>query len=337
MSINRRKFLNRSILSSFALSLGIISCKDENAKSTDVAEASLTNSEPKYPITIATWDNRGATEAAMKELLAGKRALDGVEAGARIPEANPKDTSVGYGGFPDRDGNVTLDACIMDEKGNAGAVTFLQGIKHPISVARKVMEETPHVMLSGQGALDFAIAQGFEQEEMMTETAEKAWKKWLEKKEYKPKINSERHDTIGILAIDQNGDISGACTTSGMAFKMHGRVGDSPIIGAGMYVDNEVGGAAATGLGEYVMTTLGSFLIVELMRQGMTPQEACEEAVRRIVKKYEHTGEPFQVGYIALNKQGDHGAYSIQKGFNYALYHKENEAFEADYFNKEKK
>lgn len=281
---------------------------------------------------IATWKNLPATEAAMAVIKQGGSALDAVEAGVRVVEADPKDTSVGYGGLPDRDGIVTLDACIMDEKGNAGSVTFLPNIKHPISVARKVMEQTPHVMLSGEGALRFARAQGFAEENLLTDNARQAWEKWLATQQH-PRVSAEQHDTIGMVAIDQAGRLSGACTTSGAAFKIHGRVGDSPIIGAGLFVDNEVGGACATGLGELVMKTLGSFLIVELMRQGATPQEACEEAVQRIIRKYlKDTTEWPQVGLLAVNRQGEHGAYAITGGFEYALYqHDRNQVFAADF------
>jgi N4-(beta-N-acetylglucosaminyl)-L-asparaginase len=270
-----------------------------------------------FPLVISTWKNEKANEAAWATFQKSGRALDAVEAGARIPEADPNDTSVGYGGFPDRDGNVTLDACIMDEKGNAGSVTFLQNIMHPISVARAVMEKTPHVMLSGEGALQFALSQGFKKENLLTETAKKAWIEWKKTSKYEPKINIERHDTIGLLALGNKGEISGACTTSGLAFKMHGRVGDSPVIGAAVFCDDEVGGACATGLGEFVLKTLGSFLIVELMRNGKTPQQACEEAIMRIVKRYNY--KEFQIGYLAINKKGEYGAYSIQSGFSYTL------------------
>ncbi len=269
------------------------------------------------PLIIATWKNEKATIAGWNKLMETGKALDGVEAGARIPEADPNDTSVGYGGYPDRDGHVTLDACIMDHLGNAGSVTFLEGIMHPISVARAVMEKTPHVMLSGAGALKFALDQGFKVENLLTETSKKAWEEWKKESKYEPVINIERHDTIGLLGIGKTGEIAGACTTSGLAFKMHGRVGDSPIIGGAVFCDDEVGGACATGLGEFVMKTLGSFLIVELMRQGMSPQKACEEAVMRIVKRYKY--KEFQIGYLALNKKGEYGAYAIQKGFNYTI------------------
>jgi N4-(beta-N-acetylglucosaminyl)-L-asparaginase len=270
------------------------------------------------PLVVATWPNRGATEAGFQRLRNGGSALDAVEAGARVPEADPNDTSVGYGGLPDRDGHVTLDACIMDWQGNAGSVTFLEGIMHPISVARRVMEKTPHVMLSGEGALQFALAEGFKKENLLTEKSRKAWEEWKKTARYAPKINVERHDTIGILALDKEGRLSGACTTSGLAYKMHGRVGDSPILGAGMFVDNEVGAACATGLGEFVMKTLGSFLVVELMRQGRSPQQACEEAIGRIVKRYPNYQE-FQVGYVALSRTGEVGAFSIHHDFAYTL------------------
>lgn len=282
------------------------------------------------PVVIATWDNRKATAAAWQVLSSGGRALDAVEAGARIPEADPEDTSVGYGGFPDRDGHVTLDACIMDEFGNAGSVSFLEHIMHPISVARRVLEKTPHVMLSGEGALQFALGEGFQKENLLTENARRAWEEWKIKSEYKPVINIERHDTIGIVAVDAQQRVSGACTTSGMAFKMRGRIGDSPIIGAGMYSDNEVGAAAATGLGELVLKTLGSFLLVEEMRRGKHPQKAAETVVRRLAQKYPKAAAENQVGYVAIDRKGRYGAFSLQPGFNYSVYQRDqNLVFEA--------
>ncbi|MFT5524910.1 MAG: N4-(beta-N-acetylglucosaminyl)-L-asparaginase, partial [Pirellulaceae bacterium] len=217
-------------------------------------------------------------------------------------------------------GHVTLDACIMDEKGDCGSVAFLKNIKNPISVARRVMEKTPHVMLVGQGALEFALQEGFKEEDLLTDEARAVWTKWkASKKPYKPKINIENHDTIGLIAIDKNGDLSGACTTSGLAWKLHGRVGDSPIIGAGLYVDNEVGGATATGVGEAVIKAVGSFLVVEFMRQGHAPVDACRMATERVIKKNPNWRE-IQVGFIALDKQGRFGGYCIQHGFDYAAY-----------------
>ena len=292
--------------------------------------------DPKsVPMVIATWNNQKATAAAWEVLAKGGRALDAVEAGARIPEADPNDTSVGYGGFPDRDGKVTLDACIMDEFGNAGSVSFLQHIMHPISVARMVMEKTPHVMLCGEGALDFALKNGFVKENLLTPVAEKAWKDWLIKSEYKPKVNWERHDTIGIVSIDSKQQIAGACTTSGMAFKLHGRIGDSPVIGAGMFSDNEVGAAAATGLGEMVLRTLGSFLVVEEMRRGKSPQKAVETVIKRIAAKYPQQAKENQIGFIALDKRGRFGGYALQAGFNYAVFQNGvNKVFEAGHLYK---
>tara|TARA_Y100000114_G_scaffold156637_2_gene184531 strand:+ start:50727 stop:51767 length:1041 start_codon:yes stop_codon:yes gene_type:complete len=306
---DRRKFLKSTIFGGLAVSTSSVS-----------GLACSTKPSPKKPIVISTWNHGKEANAAAWEVLSNKgRALDAVEKGVMVTEADPDNATVGIGGFPDRDGNVTLDACIMDENDNCGSVAFLQNFKHPISVARKVMEETPHVMLVGEGAKRFALSQGFEEENLLTPKAEAAWKKWLENQEYQPEINIENHDTIGMVALDENGHLSGACTTSGAAWKMHGRVGDSPIIGAGLFVDNEVGAATATGLGEFVIKICGAHMIVELMRQGYSPQEACEQAVNRIVKKYPNDYKNLQVGFLALNKNGEYGAYSIHKGFNFAV------------------
>lgn len=310
--ISRRSFIAKSSLAVAGLSV---------AKT----GLSISSSQNKLPIVISTW-NHGlpANEAAWKVLSSGGHSLDAVEAGVRVPEGDPKVITVGKGGIPDASGKVTLDACIMDEKGRAGCVTFLEHIVHPISVARLVMEKTPHVMLSGKGALEFALDNGFKKEKLLTPEMKKAWKKWKkEKREFSSKINIENqevenHDTIGMLAIDADGRISGACTTSGMGYKMRGRVGDSPIIGAGLFVDGEIGGAVATGSGELVMKTLGTFLVVELMRNGMSPSKACEEAVKRIAKKIPDYKQ-HQIGYIALNKSGEYGSYCIQPGFNFAV------------------
>ncbi len=311
--LNRRHFLSRTTLSALGLGAsGLFS------SSCTTASSAKSSSISKFPVVLSTWNNQKANAAAWGILEKGGRALDAVEQGVQIPEADENDQSVGYGGRPDRDGRVTLDACIMDEQGNYGAVCALQHIKHPIKVARKVMEETPHVILVGDGALNFALEQGFEKENLLTEKSKTEWQDWLKEAKYKPVANIERHDTIGMLVIDKAGDCSGACTTSGMAYKLAGRVGDSPIIGAGLFVDNEIGLATATGVGEAVLKSVGSFLIVELMRQGKTPQEACEEAVMRIAKKQADHKE-IQVGYIAMNKAGEVGAYSILPGFVYAL------------------
>lgn len=311
MGSSRRIFLKKSVLT-----LGGISLLREGIGN----PFKLFATNEVNPIVISTWKfGLTANEAAWEILKKGGYALDAVEAGVRIPEADPAISTVGYGGTPDADGKVTLDACIMDEKGRAGSVTFLEHIKHPVSVARLVMEKTPHVMLSGEGALKFALENGFKKENLLTPERKTEWKKWKkEHKEFKQTINIENHDTIGMIALDSEGRLSGACSTSGMGYKLRGRVGDSPIIGAGLFVDGEVGGATATGTGELVMKTLGSFLVVELMRNGMPPFEACREAVIRITKKVSEYRQ-HQVGYIALNKNGEYGAFCIQPGFDFAI------------------
>ncbi len=271
---------------------------------------------PRRPLVVSTWQHGLAANAAAWMVLAQQgRALDAVEAGVRVSEADPAVNSVGLGGLPDRDGRVTLDACIMDERGRCGAVAFLQHIVHPTSVARLVMERTPHVFLVGEGALQFALANGFRKEKLLTREAEAAWRQWRETQA----APARAHDTIGMLAIDAEGRLSGACTTSGLAYKMHGRVGDSPLIGAGLYVDNDVGGACATGLGEAVIATAGSFLIVELMRRGATPLEACREAVSRIVTQ-QWRSQDLQVGFLALSRLGEVGTFSLRPGFSFALH-----------------
>ena len=270
---------------------------------------------------ISTWKT---TEANLKAGLLLDKGIDGLTAaveGVAVEEENPKNTTVGFGGAPDRTGKVTLDACVMNHLGDCGAVVAVENIVNVARLAKDVMEKTPHVMLAGKGAHDFAISEGYKQTDLLTEKSKEDWKKWLESEEYKPIINIENHDTIGMLCLDKNNNISGACTTSGLAYKMRGRVGDSPIIGSGLFIDNKVGGAVATGLGEEVLKTVGSFLVVELMRQGKSPHEACETAVKRIVSSNSQENK-FQVAYIAMNKNGDVGSYSIEPGFTYMDYFK---------------
>lgn len=316
---NRRNFLKTTAIASAAVAFSSFRGTAEESE-----ETVLDSSKVRKPIVLSTWRfGLAANDAAWEVLKKGGRALDAVEAGVRVPEGDPKERSVGYGGRPDRDGRVTLDACIMDEMSNIGSVGCLEYIKHPISVARAVMEKTPHVMLVGDGALQFALSQGFPKENLLVPDSEREWKEWLKTSEYKPIANIENHDTIGMIALDAAGNLSGACTTSGMAFKMHGRLGDSPIIGAGLYVDNEIGAATATGHGEEVIRISGCHLVVELMRQGRSPQKACEEAVLRVVKLMKNRNKnlkDIQVGFIALNKKGEYGSYCVQSGFNYAVY-----------------
>lgn len=328
--MKRRNFIKNASLTGVGLTVGATIASCSEATKAAKAESNIT---PSLPLVIATWNVPNATQKAWEVLNNGGHALDAVEEGVKVEEANIKNQTVGKGGLPDRDGNVTLDACIMNEHGNCGAVVYLQNITHAVSVARKVMEQTPHVMLAGKGAEQFAYQMGFKKENLLTEASKKAWEEWKIKSEYKPIINIENHDTIGMLAIDKNGNLSGACTTSGLAYKMAGRVGDSPIIGSGLFVDNQVGAAVATGLGEEVVKTVGSFLVVELMRQGKSPQEACEEAIKRIVSKPNSNYKDFQVGYIAVNKKGETGAYAIHQWFSMTKYqNNKNENIQADYY-----
>ena len=321
---SRRKFLRTSALTSFALLF-------KKGFATPVENIIVKNN----PIVISTWEpNKKSNAEAWKLLSTGSRAVDAVEAGVQVAEADPEDMSVGYGGLPDREGKVTLDACIMDEFGNIGAVMFLEGIKHPIKVARLVMEKTPHVQLVGEGALQFALQNGFKTENLLTAQSEKAWKEWLKESKYDPRQSIEildqkskimtghqhDHDTIRMFAMVASGYLGVACSTSGIAFKMRGRVGDSPIIGAGLYVDNEVGAATATGVGEEVIRICGSHAVIELMRQGYSPEEACKKACERMIRLRGEKARALQVGFIAVNKKGEYGGYALQKGFNYAVH-----------------
>lgn len=308
--VSRRHFLKLSAFSAALTSFsgGALGQNKPQAKKQSVK-----------PIVVSTWQHGLAANAAAWQVLNKQgHAIDAVEIGVKVPEADPEVMTVGYGGYPDREGIVTLDACIMDHQQNCGSVAFLQNFKHPISVARKVMDDSPHVMLVGEGAKQFALQQGFKPTNLLTDKAKQAWLEWRKTAKYEPIINIENHDTIGMLALDEHNNLSGACTTSGAAFKMHGRVGDSPIIGAGLYVDNDIGAATATGMGELMMKTVGCHSVVEVMRQGASPQEACEEVVQRIASKLPDYKQ-FQVGFLALNKQGEYGAFCIQPGFNYAV------------------
>jgi N4-(beta-N-acetylglucosaminyl)-L-asparaginase len=324
--MNRKKFLQLTGVSGLLLGSGRL----------NAAERAGTK-----PLVVSTWaPNIKANKAAWEILSKGGTALDAVEAGVMIPEADPTDNSVGYGGLPDRDGKVTLDACIMNHLGQCGSVMCLEHIMHPIQVARLVMEQTPHVQLVGDGALKFALSKGFKKQNLLTPASEKAWKEWLKTSNYDPnrsvkeleeKIKKEKqnnepwpvallnHDTIGMVALDANGNLSGACTTSGMAFKMRGRVGDSPIIGAGLFVDNEVGAATATGVGEEVVKICGAHTVVEMMRNGASPEDACKEAVRRMIKNNGAKAKDLQIGFLAINKNGEYGGYSMMKNFTMAV------------------
>ncbi|MFM1877864.1 MAG: hypothetical protein RLZZ241_730 [Bacteroidota bacterium] len=315
--MKRRKFIKKSTLGSVGI-IGVGTTASSIESKGSETGNTMALSETKS-VVVCTWDFGNASAKAWSVLNSGGNALDAATSGVMVEESNPENQTVGLGGRPDRDGNVTLDACIMDSEGRCGAVMALEGFEHPIAVARKVMEETPHVILVGTGAAEFALAQGFEKKNLLTAASKQEWEIWKQESHYAPIINIENHDTIGMITLDAEGNLAGACTTSGLAYKMKGRVGDSPIIGAGLFVDNEIGGAAATGLGEEVVRTVGSFLIVELMRQGMSPQKACEEGVQRIMKRNQGRTD-FQIGFVALNKKGESGAYCIHSGFTYRRY-----------------
>ena len=346
--INRRKFLQSSILSFPLLAVNkVFSQKFQKISTLNFSS----------PVVVSTWDSGiRANVAAWQVLEKNGRALDAVESAANSAE-NETSCCVGLDAYPDRDGKVTLDASLMDEFANCGSVAFMRHIKNPISVARKLMETTPHVFLAGDGAEQFAIENGFKRlPEKLSPTANEAYKKWLKQSKYAPVMNIENmppatptsqtsptffengqpnHDTMGTIALDLKNNLSGACTTSGMAFKMHGRVGDSPIIGAGLFVDNEIGAATSSGVGEEVIRICGTHLIIELIRFGYPPEKACEEACNRIVKRNPEKAKDLQVGFIVLTKKGEVGAYSVQKGFTFSVTNADNpkgKIFEAKSF-----
>jgi isoaspartyl peptidase/L-asparaginase-like protein (Ntn-hydrolase superfamily) len=269
---------------------------------------------------LATWDHGlPANQEALRLLGAGGTALDAVVAGCVCTERDNGQRTVGLGGWPDRDGVVTLDAALMLCDGRAGSVAFVKGVEHPIRLARMVMERTPHVMLAGAGAERFAREQGVEVRERPLDAEQEAkWKAWLQEKRYAPAVNVENHDTISMIAVDAAGRMAVASTTSGLAFKMHGRVGDSPVIGSGLFVDRGVGGAVCTGLGEAVLRTAGAHAIVEAMRAGMSPQHACEALIHRMIDRIPGSDD-YQVGVLAMDFSGRTGAFSVQRGFTYAL------------------
>lgn len=320
--MKRRQFIHLSALSAPLLSLRTTGFSPPVTK----------------PVIISTWEEGKNVNAAAWHILSGKgKAIDAIEAGAIYIE-DKISCCVGLGGYPDRDGTVTLDACIMDEHANCGAVAGLEQIKHPLSVARKVMETTPHVLLVGNGAQQFALQNGFVKEAAtLSDKAKEAYKQWLKKSEYKPIINIENkkqdgafmpmklenglfnHDTMAMIAMDAAGNVSGGVTTSGMAFKVHGRVGDSAVIGAGLFVDNEVGAATSSGVGEEVIRISGTHLVIEFMRNGLSPEQACKKAVERIIKRDKEKAKTLQVGFVAMNKKGEYGAYAVQEGFVFAV------------------
>lgn len=324
--MSRRRFIKNLGLAGAGLAVNPLKSKAQLPN--------LTRPVKNNPLVISTWIHGMEANAGAWEILSnGGNALDAVQKGVAVTENDLNNRSVGLGGRPDRDGHVTLDACIMDHDSRCGAVAFLEEIIHPIDVARAIMDKTPHVMLVGKGAQQWALENGFTKASFQVPVppVQKDYEEWRIKSEYKTGVNVENHDTIGMLALDANGRMAGACTTSGMAYKIRGRVGDSPIIGAGLFIDGDVGGATATGVGEAMIRTAGSSAVVESMRRGASPEEACYEIVQRILKK--HPGvDGMQVGFLAMNMQGETGGYSVYNGFNYALRNKgQNEMIDAKY------
>ena len=307
--MDRRLFFN-----SLLIGVGAVSIVKEQA----YASKKKNNSIIKTPISICTWDFKKANFQAGMALESGKDALSSAIIGANVEEENPKNSTVGYGGAPNREGIVTLDAAVMDHHGNCGSVLGVEKIVNVSSLSRDVMEKTPHVILSGKGAQNFALKNGYELKSLLTDESKKKWIEWKKKPVYNPKTNVDNHDTIGILCLDKKGNISGVCSTSGLAYKMDGRIGDSPIIGSGLYIDNNVGGAVATGMGEEIIKIVGSFLVVELMRNGKNPKQACDEAILRIYRK--NKSPKFQVAFLALDKYGNSGSSCLQEGFSYYRY-----------------
>ncbi len=309
MKISRRKFVSET-------AIGIL-----GGAAIPAAEAAVSAALPgraEAPLVVSTWPfGKPANEAALKILLGGGAILDAVEQGIWVTESDPAVMSVGLKGKPNAAGVVQLDACIMSGPGHrAGSVAALEGIRHPISAARRVMEKTPHVMLVGEGARMFALEQGLESIELNSRELNEKWQQEQMRKQ--PRKPNDTHDTIALLVLGKDGNIAGGCSTSGLAGKLPGRVGDSPIIGSGLYVDNEVGAAGATGVGENVMRYCGSFMAVEFMRQGAHPQEACVETIRRIArqdpKRYD-----LSINFVALDKGGRYGAAGTDDRFAFAV------------------
>lgn len=330
----RRRFLQAG----FSLSAGAAATLGLPGTGTAAEGDPKPGSQRGMPVTISSGNGLRATGRAMELVRDGKDTLDAVVDGVTIVELDPDDMTVGYGGYPNEDGVVELDACVMHGPTyRAGAVASLQNIKTPAAVAKKVLERTDHVMLVGPGALAFAKAHGFKEENLLTEKAREAWLKWREnlsaqddwlgEEERKTGFYDRPTGTITCLALNDKGELSGTTTTSGLAFKIPGRVGDSPIIGAGLYVDNDVGACGSTGRGEAVIQSCGSRIVVENMRHGMSPQEAVLDVLKRICdrtleKRLLHDrGRPnFNVNFYAVNKKGEYAGAAIYKGSQFAVH-----------------
>ena len=312
MNISRRQFVGGT-------TLGLLGA-------TTLSKARGADPEPRtgdLPLIVSTWPfGKPSNEEALKVLSQGGSILDAVEQGINLAESTSPDQSVGLGGKPNAAGVVQLDACIMFGPGHkGGSVGGLEGIRHPISVARRVMEKTKHVMLVGEGARMFAIEEGLES--IPVDTRER-YEKWKKERAKTSTQKSNSHDTIALLVVGADGNIAGGCSTSGLSGKLPGRVGDSPILGSGLYVDNEVGAAGATGIGENVMRYCATFRIVEYMRQGLTPDEACLETIRQIARVDPKSIAELSINFIALDKHGRYGAAGTDRNFQFAVTTKGN-------------
>ena len=334
-SMNRRDFIRTTAAAGMSAVIG---------ESAGAFQQSATARSAVKPLVISSANGLQATAKAMEMIQQGSDALDAIVAGVNIVEDDPKDNSVGYGGLPNEEGVVELDASVMHgPSGRGGAVASIRNIKNPSKVAKLVMERSDHVLIVGEGALRFAKAHGFQEENLLTDDSREIWLKWketmstnddwlpphdIEAKDIGEGLKSflRNHGTINCDAIDLRGNISGCTTTSGLAFKIPGRVGDSPILGAGLYVDNEVGAAGSTGRGESNLLACSSVMIVEYMRQGKSPEQACIMACERVAKQtkekrlLDDKGRPkFGLNFYALNKKGEFGGATLWSGGKFAV------------------
>jgi N4-(beta-N-acetylglucosaminyl)-L-asparaginase len=311
-ALSRRRFLKRS---ASGVAAGVLT-----ASSHSTTVGAPADQEARAPLFVSTWPfGKPANEAGLQALSSGRSPVDAIELGINQCEAAGVE-SVGLSGIPNAEGVVSLDACIMTGPGHrAGGVAAVEGFVHPISIARRVMETTKHVLLVGTGAEQFAASHGFKRGPKVTPSRRKEWLEW--RKQQRQKLKG--HDTIAMVLLAPDGNLYGGCSTSGMGYKLPGRVGDSPIIGSGLYVDNEIGAAGATGIGENVMRFCGSFMVVEYMRQGLHPQDACIETIRRIARM-DPKGYDLAINFIAIDKRGRFGAAGTGQGFQYSVTSKES-------------
>lgn len=313
----RRRFFINSLLSGAAGTLGAI-CLPTNLFA--APELTEEGEEPVSPLVISSWTyGLKANANAFKVLVNGGTALDAVEQGIRAMEEDPNEPCAGIGALPDKKGRVTLDASIMDHNLNVGSVAGLEHILHPVSVARSIMEKSNCTSIVGEGALEFALNQGYERTNLLTSKADIEWQEWLNNKHYKRSPDFNHTDTVATLAIDKFGNMSGATSSGGVAFKEPQSIYDSAVIGAGLFVDNEIGAAVATGGTGDAIRVAGAHLVVELLRQGKNPQEACFEAVERIFRYRADKMDNNNIAFLALTKKGVYGGFSLQSGFTFAV------------------